>query len=154
MKQSIEKTHGKTVTVSHFKQLLTLCPYLYEHSWERVAGQSGPQLTIEFGTMGQPCPPFSAVFFERRKEEIRTKVIEICLLAYKEFVKKNFPNVESLNKVQVEILTDPIKCKMWHSSFDPHSQVPTVSEAELKVPKHMPKNLDMTQVLEKYANQT
>lgn len=40
VKQSVEKTHAKTVTVNHFKQLLTLCPDLYEHSWEKVAGHS------------------------------------------------------------------------------------------------------------------
>lgn len=52
LKQSVEKTHAKTVTLSHFRQLLTLCPELYEHQHEKVPGHIGPQVTIEFGPLG------------------------------------------------------------------------------------------------------
>ena len=38
VKSSVEKSHAKTITVVQFKQLLSLSPELYNHSWEKVLG--------------------------------------------------------------------------------------------------------------------
>ena len=42
---------------------------------------------------------------------------------------------------------------MWHSSFDPHTEVPQLLEAELKVPKPTFKSQNISQFLDKYADQ-
>lgn len=47
VKESVEKSHAKTINENHFRQILTLCPELYNHSWEKV-GSSIPQLAIDF----------------------------------------------------------------------------------------------------------
>mmetsp|Transcript_13978 Transcript_13978/g.18961 ORF Transcript_13978/g.18961 Transcript_13978/m.18961 type:complete len:84 (+) Transcript_13978:1092-1343(+) len=34
MVKQIERTHGRSVTLEQFKQLLSVAPEFYEHSWE------------------------------------------------------------------------------------------------------------------------
>ncbi len=81
-------------------------------------------------------------------------MIELCLSAYKTFVEKKFSSPQISAGPQSEILRDPVKYQMWHSSFDPHTEVPQLPEAELKVPKQTFKSQDISQFLDKYANQS
>jgi hypothetical protein len=106
LKQSVERTHGKTVTTNHFRQLLTLSPELYNHSWEKVAGSPAPQLTVEFGPVGEPNTLYSAGYFEKRKQELRSKVIDYSCAAYRDFVAAKFTQAEVAAS---QILADPVK---------------------------------------------
>ena len=65
-------------------------------------------------------------------------MIEKCCEVYKEFVKKaaNMKPHYLLTQKETEILNDPVKAQMWHSSFDPHIHVPEVVESNLKQLPH------------------
>jgi hypothetical protein len=49
IKESIEKSYGRRLTLEIFKQIVTLVPDFYEHGWERSSSSRGYQLIIEFG---------------------------------------------------------------------------------------------------------
>lgn len=81
-------------------------------------------------------------------------VIERCCEAYRSFVNEHFPNRATLSGQQLTILTDPVKCQMWHSSFDPHIQVPQVPEAELKAPAKGSKVMGVEEQLSRFDIRT
>ena len=48
VKLSVEKSYARTITLSQFRQLLTVVPEFYSHCWEQSKGPEEHQLVIDF----------------------------------------------------------------------------------------------------------
>ena len=57
-----------------------------------------------------------------------------CVDFYKNFMSKvnHGPLDEMTEEVRLSII-DPVKVQMWHHSFDPHTLIPCVEQAQLKM---------------------
>ena len=50
---------------------------------------------------------------------------------------------------EAELIAHPLKYKMWHHSFDPHTEVPVLAEASLKAPPATVRSANVNEVLGK-----
>ena len=119
VKTSIAKTYGRTINLSHFRQLLTVVPEFYTHSWDKVKGQKNYQVTIDFCDGSNSTKNLD--FFEKRKTILREKLTKICVREYKEVMDRT--EVAKESKAQAELVNNPLKYQQWHHSFDPHTQI-------------------------------
>ena len=94
VKASIEKSYGRTINLSHFRQLLTIVPEFYSHSWEKVKGQQGFQLTIDFGQNENSTKKLD--FFEKRRKVLKERLTERCIQVYWEVMEKKELGTDSL----------------------------------------------------------
>ena len=86
VKTSIEKSYGRTINLSHFRQLLTVVPEFYSHSWEKIAGPKEYQLTIDFGPNENSTKKLD--FFEQRKKLLKERLTERCIQTYWEVMEQ------------------------------------------------------------------
>ena len=71
--------------------------------------------------------------FQARRKELKGKLTELCINAYEEFCKSpQAKKIRDSSPGEARLLNrDPRENRMWHHSFDPHSQIPQVPLAEL-----------------------
>ena len=105
IKTSIEKSYGRTVTLAHFRQLLTVVPEFYSHSWEKVTSQKDYQLTIDYGQNENSTKKLD--FFEKRRKLLKERLIERCIQVYWEVMEQTQIGKDS--QVQAQIIANPLK---------------------------------------------
>lgn len=86
VRTSIEKSYGRTINLTHFRQLLTIVPEFYTHSWEKAPGAREYQLSIDFGQTENSTKNLE--FFEKRKKLLKDRLVERCIQVYKNVMEK------------------------------------------------------------------
>lgn len=117
---SIATTQRKTLTLSMFKQILFLCPDLYDHKWQMMpmVSQREPVLTICFKINQSSVSKF---FLNQEDISARQTILKGAIVEHTAQIHKQF--LQGLEQTEMidDIFYDPIKIQMWHHKFDPHS---------------------------------
>jgi len=79
IQKSVQMGQGRSLTQSHFMQILNVVPHFYNHSWEKTA--QGMQLAVEFNDKG--LPTFDKL--NARRKEFKEKLTEKCVYYYDQF---------------------------------------------------------------------
>lgn len=103
LKPSIETITHMNFLRSHFAQILTVDPTLYQFEWQTVA-HKGRDLLIF------PSETLTDSSIKARKEKFYTSLMDISIRYYNEWATKH------------GIVFDAVKHKMWHYKFDPHNK--------------------------------
>jgi len=72
LKASVEKTFARSISMRLFRQILTIAPDFYNHSWEKTKGE--PALAVEF-SQGSPIQK-NLSFFTDRQEVLRQRLTD------------------------------------------------------------------------------
>ena len=127
VKTSVEKSFHRTITIENFRQLLSVVPDFYSHSWEKGNRVRQAQLAINFES---DCPKVKTFdYFNNRQDVLKQRMTDLCISDYRKAMK-SMP-VRLLTEEESDLIANPLKYQMWHHSFDPHTQVSKIEEAYL-----------------------
>lgn len=109
---SVKQTFGRDMNINIFRQILSIAPEMYVHTWvnNKMTIGATQDLTV-------------ASTLDARLQTVKQRLMEKTVQTFVEFCARN----------SISDSDQYIRSKCWHHAFDPHSEVEDVKLAPLNM---------------------